>query len=246
MQHHKKVPQGRLSQGLQPQKPPPQKNAPLSAAVESDTVGYTTIAMEAGKWYQIGTPFVALNGEKETVGDVFHAGFTKGDMLYIYDSERGYYSSFLTWGTVQEGAWGDEATWTVSNPVLPAGKAVFIRKSANSTITLSGRVATDVKTLFGNEGKSTWSQGVLVYPADTGINDMQWEGLKEGDTLYVYDPMTQLYKGPLTWTSAVEGTGTPKWCDEATWSVATEKIPVGQALFIQTTGIVSCSPKASH
>ena len=33
-------------------------NAPLNAAVESDVVGYTTMTMEAGKWYQVGNPLV--------------------------------------------------------------------------------------------------------------------------------------------------------------------------------------------
>ena len=221
-------------------------NAPLSAAVESDVVGYTTITMEAGKWYQIGTPFASLDGKEETVNDVFCNGFTSGDALYVYDSDLGRYSSVITWGTVQEGAWGDEGTWTVSNPILPAGKAVFIRKAATSTICLSGRVSSDVTTVFGDEDATTWSQIVLVYPADTEVNKMKWEGLQEGDALYIYDSASQRYKSALTWTSTIDESGEPKWCNEASWSVSTEKIPAGQALFVRTAGRVSCSSAVSQ
>ena len=61
--------------------------SPTSAAVESDVVGYTTITMEAGKWYQVGNPFVALEeGGVIELNDGFGTGFATGDQLYLYNS----------------------------------------------------------------------------------------------------------------------------------------------------------------
>ncbi len=66
----------------------------LLAAVESATVGYTTMAMEAGKWYMVGTPFSALSDTTERrVNDVFALeGFADGDVLYTL-SEGGTFST---------------------------------------------------------------------------------------------------------------------------------------------------------
>ena len=222
-------------------------NAPLFAAVESDIVGYTTIQMDAGKWYQIGNPFVALeNGASADVNAVFNSGFAKGDKLYVYNPETQGYDSPLTWGTVTENVWGDENLWQVSSQVVPSGRAVFIHKVSPGVVTLKGRVSYNEISLFGAEDSESWNQIVCVFPTAMTLNEMQWDGLEEGDEAYIFDPAQQGYKSPLTWSSAVTGT-TPAWSDLNLWSIDSSKLVPGQAIFVNKkgAGTASCAPMTS-
>ena len=73
-------------------------NVPLFAAVESDIVGYTTISMEAGKWYQVGYPFSPLDGaESIKLNDCFTEGFALEDTLMILDVVNSSYEAMLYW-----------------------------------------------------------------------------------------------------------------------------------------------------
>ena len=67
-------------------------NAPLTAAVESDIVGYTTIEMKADKWYQVAFPFVQLDDtETVSISEAFNSGFVDGDTLMILNPQTGLY-----------------------------------------------------------------------------------------------------------------------------------------------------------
>ena len=216
----------------------------MFAAVESDVVGYTQIEMQAGKWYQIGNPFVALEeGASETVNEVFNNGFSEGDKLYVYNPETQGYDSPLSWGTVSPGAWGDENLWQVSNLIVPSGRAVFIQKVKDGIVTLKGRVSYNEISFFGSEDAASWNQVVCVFPTAMTLNEMQWEGLKEGDEAYIFNPERQGYNSPLTWSSAVTG-AEPKWSDLNLWSVDSTKLVPGQAIFVnkKSVGEASCAP----
>ena len=204
-------------------------NAPLSAAVESDTVGYTTIEMQAGKWYQIGNPFVELeDGTDYSLNDAFSSGFQAGDRAYIYDPKTGTYLTTCVWAEIGGTAgWYDLATDSLFETPLSAGTAIFFNKAHNGEVTLKGRVDPFVEVDVPGEA---WSQVAFVYPVAQTLNEMHWEGLEDGDQAYVYDSKTGSYSASFRW---IDRTGLVKgWYDIATDTLTEAKIPVAQAIFI--------------
>ena len=243
MQHHKKVPQARLSQGLQPQKPPPQKNAPLSAAVESDTVGYTTIEMEAGKWYQVGNPFVELDdNDAPRVNDVLNAGFSEGDQLYIYDPITAVYKTTLVWGKDGDAeGWLDGWDMLDQTTQIPAGQGVFIHKKIAGTVTFRGKVEAK-ESSFGVDGVTTWNSVVSVYPTVTSINEVSWSNIDDGDEIYIYDSEQSLFTKTRKWGSLPNGER--GWLNDWGDGLETEiSITPGQSFFVRKlNGSATCSP----
>ena len=221
MKHHKKVPQARLSQGLRPQKPPPQKNAPLSAAVESDVVGYHEIEMKENTWYQIGTPFVALGNtdEVQTINTVFNSGFSDGDFAYIYSTSKSGYAAALKWSE-EKGGWVNALNRLATNEI-PTGTAVFIKKGVAGTITVQGRVSSTELSMIPGE---SWAQVVCVYPTAKTINEMTWTGMAIGDEAYVYDVNRQAYRSALIWKGN-------SW-NNALNRPDTTELSIGQAIFV--------------
>ncbi len=206
-------------------------NAPLNAAVESDVVGYTTMTMEAGKWYQVGCPFVALDGEEAPlVNDVFANGFEAGDELMILDSETSHYSSSAYW--IPEKGWCDLPIAAIATPIsttLPAGQAVYIHKGETpSVMTVSGKVEAK-EVSFGSATSSSWAQVAPVWPVSQSVNAFKWTGLGDGDELMILNPDTQTYSNSAYW---VTGKG---WCDLPIAAIAKPVdtvLPVGQAAYI--------------
>ena len=247
MKHHKKVPQARLSQGLQPQKPPPQKNAPLSAAVESDTVGYTTIEMEGGGWYIVGNPFEELpdmeTGEKVstfTLNERF-TGFSSGDIIYLLSSDGTYLPRF--WIETAEFKGWSKANVPLpnflDNTEYPVETAVYIHKNTPGVITLSGRVSS--RTLEFAQEKSfnrariedgrateapTWQLVCLPYPDKRTISDYTWTGCSKGDVLYYVSP-------DGTISQRFWNTNTNSWSVSSVMYIAdTKQLEIGQGVFI--------------
>ena len=243
MQHHKKVPQARLSQGLQPQKPPPQKNAPLSAAVESDVVGYTTITMEADKWYQVGNPFAELDdNEAPRVNDVLNTGFSEGDQLYIYDPVTAVYKTTLVWGKDGDTeGWLDGWDMLDQTTQIPVGQGVFIHKKAAGTVTFRGKVEAK-ESSFGAADVTTWNSVVSVYPTVTSINEVSWSNIEDGDEIYIYDSERSLFTKTRKWGSLPNGES--GWLNDWGDGLETEiSITPGQSFFVRKlNGIATCSP----
>ena len=222
---------------------PPHKNAPLSAAVESDTVGYTTITMEAGKWYQIGNPFVELeDGAVPTINTVFNTGFSDGDMAYIYNAGANGYSTVCQWGTLGGATgWLNLATITLDTTPLVAGQAVFIHKASAGEVILRGRVSEVTSLPFGSEDGNSWARIVCVHPTERSLNEMKWSAMADGDQAYIYDSATGAYKATRQWATIGGKSG---WYNLSTVTLDTEKLPIGQAIFIHKTskGQGTCLP----
>ena len=110
----------------------PLLNAPLFAAVESDVVGYTTIEMQADKWYQVGSPFIPLtDGAEQTLNNTFTTGFSTNDQVYVYDPEMGSYKGPYVWGTANgQTGWWNTTTSSLTTTVLTPGQAFFIHKQS--------------------------------------------------------------------------------------------------------------------
>ena len=220
---------------------PLHKNAPLSAAVESDVVGYTTIEMQAGKWYQVGTPFVALDGtQAPRINDVFNMGFQDGDVLYIYQDTG--YTTYLTWknsGTETAG-WCTSRGTTPTDTVIPSGHAVFILKNSTSLVQVAGSVSEKVPTEFGSETAGSWSQIVCVYPQETKLNALEWTGIEDGDRLFIFSPESNGYSQTYTWKNS--GTPTAGWCSSRGSTPVDVTLPIGQGLFVNkvNAGIATC------
>ena len=189
--------------------------------------------MQAGKWYQIGNPFVELeDGQEVTINDVFSDGFGDGDSLYIYDSSKnGYVATFL-WTTVNDVAgWYDLSTDSLATFKVAVGQGVFINKATDGNVTVKGRVS-EVATvsILGN----AWSQVVCVYPVAKTMNEMTWIGMEDGDSAYIYDSSVGGYTSSYLYIKNRPGM-TTGWYDLSTDSFATTKLPIGQSIFINKT-----------
>ena len=208
-------------------------NGRLNAQVESDIVGYTTITMEAGKWYQVGCPFNALeDNTKVSLAKTFSTGFSTGDTVYIFSEVAGTYADVRTWGTSSAG----ETTWLnsrnkASDIELDAGTALFILKKTTADVVLAGKVSANEVVKFGSETTGSWAQIVFPYPTATDVNAMTWTGLQEGDELHIYDPVAGTYATTRYWSKG-------KTDDELKWRNSRKAdvetiIPVGTAMFIR-------------
>ena len=219
--------------------PFPHLNAPLSAAVESDTVGYTTRELKEGKWYHIAMPFASLN-DSDTIllNDVFTTGFSQGDTLTILDSATSRYSSVLYWVANSDdgsGAWCDMPI-PGSQPVtlkLRPGQAVYVKKGKTSNVTFSGKVeATPVS--FGDARGNVWAQVAPVWPEAIALNDLSWSGITASDTITILDSETGKYSAPMYWIQS-KNAGKGAWCDMPIPSATPVDygLEPGQAVFIQ-------------
>ena len=214
-----------------------------TAAVESDVVGYTTITMEAGKWYMVGTPFVALDDATAKLNNVFTIGFGEGDTLQLYKDGQGY--STYRWNKYKNGwATSTFSVASLADVVLPAGQAVFINKRIDGEVVLSGKVAVEEAVTFGSEAGNAWDQFVCVYPETVKLNSITWTGMAEGDTLQIYNPgdeVAGVAAGYVTyrWNKYKNGWAT------STFSVAPlaeVNVPAGQAFFVnkKSAGKATC------
>ena len=209
-------------------------NVPLFAAVESDIVGYTTIPMEAGKWYMMTAPFVGLS-EGATINDLLCGGFCDNDLLYLYDNTTGTYKAIRAW---KDGMWRmGTANTTPATDVLPPGQGFFIVKAAPSTVTIAGQVSDHEVSTFGSESGPVWSMTGVCYPEGVQLNSLSWSGLANGDLLYLYDNETNSYKAIRAWKDGAWRVGT------ANSTLATDLIKPGQGFFINkvSTGTGSYS-----
>ena len=208
-------------------------NAPLFAAVESDIVGYTTIQMDAGKWYQVGNPFVELdtNGASTKLNELLADGFSDGDTVSIYLTNEDRYEMF-SWrsaGAAGPG-WYLGRSSSLTDAEVPVGQAMFIHKGTGSNeVVFSGKVSETEVVEFGSTEGESWNQVVCVYPQTKKLNDFAWAGLADKDTVSVYLPEEDRYE-MYTWRNA----GT----EDAGWYLGRSSVPtdteiqVGQALFI--------------
>ncbi len=209
-------------------------NAPLDAAVESPVVGYTTMTMEAGKWYQIGMPFLDLEGEQTyQISEAFNTGFTSGDILFVMNPETCTYPVMRRWNDGK--GWCKMAAPIKEDATIKAGQAVMIRKQTKSDVTFYGMVKAETQTTL--EGDRSWNLVVLQHPVATTINSLQWSGLESTDILFIMDVDKATYPTMRRWQ------GTKKWCKMAAPITEDADLGVGQAMLIykQSSGTATVS-----
>ena len=160
-------------------------NAPLSAAVESDVVGYTTIEMQAGKWYILGNPFVALDDSSTyKLNDLFTGeGFHANDKLYLLTD--GLFVSFY-WNDAHKGWSKHPVIWQEDSTEYPASTAVYLNKNSLGQFTFSGKVKVQPIEI-GEEDGNSWTLTALNYPAPSTLSEYEWSNFSTGDELYTLD-----------------------------------------------------------
>ena len=196
------------------------------------SLGYTTIQMDAGKWYQVGNPFVDLQGNVVvSLNDVFNTGFSEGDTLCVLDSETSAYSAYLYW--IDGKGWCNRPIAAIAVPTdktLKAGEAVYIQKKVVGTVQLSGKVEAKVVE-FGSETKPGLVQVAPMWPEARTVNDFKWTGLQQGDTLTVLNSDKGSYDAYVYWNEAKNA-----WCDRPIPAIAqpaTVQLTPGQAVYIE-------------
>ena len=211
-------------------------NAPLSAAVESDIVGYSTITLDEGKWYILGNPFTPLDGSTTfKINSVYTGeGFQTGDMLYILSDD----------GTFLLRYWNNGAKKWSTHPVVcvedetdyPLSTAVYLNKKSVGDIVFSGKVS-PLEIPVGSEEGNQWSLTALAYPKEALLNDYEWSNFASGDLLY-----TSTSEGDFTlhyWNSNLQG-----WSTHPVAPVPDKNmLSIGQAVYLlkQSKGIGTIS-----
>ena len=173
---------------------PLHKNAPLSAAVESDVVGYTTVELTK-EYTLVGINFSSLDGkDSRPINEVVSGNFTNGDFLQIKDASMGGYT-VLRW---ENNAWYPLGETTPADREVKRGTEIWIVAHNASpdnpvTVQLCGSVKMEdsLTTEFGQD----YVIASVGLPMDVDINSkfFSWQGMANGDQLQVQDPRTNGY-----------------------------------------------------
>ena len=199
-------------------------NAPLSAAVESDVVGYTTIEMQAGTWYLLGNPFIALDGTASfKLNDVYVGeGLHTGDLLYVLNGNT---FSPRYWNEGEE-KWSTNSLFFIDDLTeYSASTAVYLKKMSAGNLTFTGKVS-PVRIEVGTEDGNAWSLTALTYPKVSTLDEYTWEGFQPNDMLY---------------TTAKDGSLVPHYWNSTSQSWSTNELfpvsdntplSIGQAVYL--------------
>ena len=202
-------------------------NGRLNAAVESDIVGYTTVEMTAGGWYQLGVPFAQLDGATTFTLDEAFPDFAEGDIMYIATQAGGFIPRYWKVGTDVAGWSKSKTSYRADSAEYDSSLAVYIYKQTAATITLSGAVKKMTNT-FGAEGGNTWDLVALPWPESKSISDFVWTGCAEGDTLYIATANGGYI--PRYWKVGTDVAGWSK--SKTSYREATDVIAPGIAVYI--------------
>ena len=204
-------------------------NGGLVAAVQSDIVGYTTMTMEAGKWYMIGTPFSALSDAAERkVNDAFALeGFADGDVLYTLP-EGGTFSIHYWYDRGENRGWSiSKLKWLPDERVLSLGEAVYIKKGTDGTLSFAGKVEA-VKVPFGAEEGNAWGMVAPQWPEEKLLSDLKWENVTGNDKLYRMNADGSFSIRHWYSRNGQEGWSTSK----VSWRPDSVPLAVGEAVYI--------------
>ena len=164
-------------------------NAPLSAAVESDVVGYTTVELTAS-YTLLGTNFSGINANADDaipISDVFEADLSNGDQLQIRNAGGGY--DIYEW---YDGNWCryNSHGEVILSPTVNRGVAFWIfSRTASSEAPIKAHLKGSVK-LADALSMSFGAQYSMVssgFPVEMEVNSpsFSWQNLNEADMLQI-------------------------------------------------------------
>ena len=189
-------------------------NGRLSAAVESDVVGYTTITTAPG-FNMVGCVFNGLDGNPKDISDLIRGDFQQGDEVQVYNNPNinpsvdGSVPYRLYKYNAEEKVWKLGRRPSSESPIYP-GESFWLKTPDRAVdVTTIGAVKTLNPSYTGREGIQMVS---LPAPVRFSLNDAKWENLTDGDQvqrrkadgsyyLYKYNAETQTWKRgryPLT------------------------------------------------
>ena len=199
-------------------------NGRLSAAVESDIVGYTTVRTTPG-FNMLGAVFTGLDGEPQSVAQVIDGDFQDGDELQVYNKDKPFENRYTIYSYWKDyGGWLDESFNPATQKLVP-GTAFWLKTPGRSVdITLRGAVVAGEYKYVSEAGLQMVSLGLPV-ALDLNSN-ANWSGLSDGDEI-------QVRKGD---TYAVYS----YWKDYGGWLdkdyvPVTEKLTLGASFWLTTS-----------
>ena len=145
-------------------------NGRLSAAVESDVVGYQAYKFDEGT-YLLSIPFETLDGKEagfpiQNIAGTFNSGTFSGDKLLVWDRNTGGY---ITYRYSEEG-WKRDNVLT-EDVILPSQSAFLVSRKGNTSFTVAGKVVSeDVTTIPVEQGVNFTAN---PYPTKISIKDIK-------------------------------------------------------------------------
>lgn len=159
--------------------------SPLSAAVESDVVGYTTITTQPGFNMQ-GVVFQGLNGRETIALDELMSGdFQVEDQVQVYDVATSGYTIYTYRGP--EYGWMAGQRPSSAVPVK-AGDSFWLKTQGSVKASFAGSVR---KGNFRYESVVGTQMVSVNFPVEFALNDesgmVKWANVQDGDEIQVYD-----------------------------------------------------------
>lgn len=227
----------------------------------SNIVGYSKVDLVPG-FTMVGVPFQAVGATgtiniQDLVDTTGLVGYdwgtgTGGDTLVIWDPLTQSYANEYTWSGPDgpagfQSVWLDMVVGGVADVEIDVASAYFINSATptNFVGSLVGEVAAvtagdNVAFVTGFTMIANPFPYVLDINADmipTGLVGYDWGTGTGGDTLVIWDSLTQSYATEYTWSGPDGPEGFQSvWLDMVAGAVADEQVPVGGAFFINTSG----------
>lgn len=162
--------------------------SPLSAAVESDVVGYTTITTKPGFNMQ-GVVFQGLDGRETIALDELMSGdFQVEDQVQVYDVATSGYTIYTYQGPERGWMAGREPS---SEVPVKAGDSFWLKTQDSVEVSFAGSVR---KGNFRYESVKGIQMVSANFPIEFALNDesgmVKWSGVQEDDQIQIYDGTT--------------------------------------------------------
>ena len=205
-------------------------NAPLTAAVESDIVGYTTVE-PGSSWTLLGINFASLTDTKYSIQQIV-GDFADGDEAQLWDGTRYTTVVYYTEATAgQAGFYNDDGT--LSTLSVSPGSALWLKSSSVKQVTLAGKVLVNAQS-EPLEGNSGWSLFAARTPVATSVNAFSFKGLSDGDEMQIWDGGQ--YVSVIYYSAETAGMA---GFYEETGTLSTREVPVGSGFWIKSAKTVT-------
>ena len=193
-------------------------NAPLTAAVESDIVGYTTITTNPGFNMQ-GVVFQGLASETTTLDELLSGDFQTGDEVQVYANGAYTIYQYLT------GTGWMMGRKPASQVPVKAGDSFWLKTPERSIeVTFKGAVKKgDFRYVAGAGSQMVSADIPVAFALNDDTGSVTWANVKTGDQIQV-----------LTATGGYQiytySQSTGKWLEGRV--PTTLKVPVGSSIWL--------------
>ncbi len=193
-------------------------NGRLLAAVESATVGYTTMKTTAG-FNMLGVVFNGLDGQALPLAKAVEGDFQDEDEIQVYNKDTGY-ASYTYWKDY--GGWLD-GNFAPATQLVAPGTSFWLKTPGREVeVVFKGAVSASREAYVCKAGLQMVSANL---PVELDLNgNAIWTGLTDGDEI-------QVRKGNA-YTSYSYWKDFGGWLD-GDFNLVTEKLPVGASFWLK-------------